>query len=85
MSMIEVQTKFKTLFPECLPPNKTKIRKKMYERNGTSLNLNKRRSERRITTRTQENMEVVQQVLERNQGRIRARRNELGISPSSFC
>ena len=47
--------------------------------------MNKERSERGITTRTQENIEVVRQALERNQGRINARRNGLGIPPSSFC
>ena len=43
---------------------------KMYERDGTSLNMNKRRSGRRITTKAEENIEVVRQALERNQGRI---------------
>ena len=64
-----VQTNFRTLSSECLPPNKTTIRKnvKTYERDDTSLNMNKERSGRRITTRTQENIEVVRQALERNQ------------------
>ena len=43
---------------------------KMYERDGTSLNMNKRRLGRRITTKAEENIEVVRQALERNQGRI---------------
>ena len=47
--------------------------------------MNNERSGRRITTRTQENTEAVRQALERNRGRIMARRNRLGISPSSFC
>ena len=43
------------MFPESLPPKKTIIRKnvKKYESDDTSLNLNKGRSESRITTRTQ--------------------------------
>ena len=56
----------------------------MYERDGTSLNMNKGRLGRRITTRTQGNIEAVRQALERNQERISARRSGLGISPSSF-
>ena len=37
----QVQTKFRTLFPESLPPNETTIWKnvKKYERDGTSLNM----------------------------------------------
>ena len=41
--------------------------------------MNEIRSGRRISTRTQKNIEAVRQ------GRISARRNGLGISPSSFC
>ena len=72
----QVQTKFRTLFPERLPPNKTTIRKnvKKYERNGLSLNKNKGRPGRSIATRTQENIEAVRRVLERNQGRIRCKK-----------
>ena len=47
--------------------------------------MNKRSSERKITTRKQENMEEVRQAVERNQGRISARRNGFRISPSLFC
>ena len=47
--------------------------------------MSKGRSGRRIANRTQENIEAVRQALERNQGRISARRNGLGVSPSSFC
>ena len=68
-SYSQVQTKFRTLFSERLPPNKTTIRKnvKKYERDDTYLNMNKGRSGRRITTRTQENIEAVRQALETNQ------------------
>ena len=64
----QVRTKFRTLFPERLPPKKTTIRKsvKKYDRDGSSVNMNKGRSGRRIITRTQENIEAVRQVLERN-------------------
>ena len=82
-SYSQVQTKFRTLFPECLPPNKTTIWKNVenYGMDGTSSNINKGRSGNRMTTRTQENFEVVWQVLERNQGIIIERRNGLGILP----
>ena len=67
------------MFPEPLPPNKTTIQKnaKKYERDG--------RSGRRTTTRTQENIRAVWQVLKRNQGRISVRRNGLEILPMLFC
>ena len=54
----QLQTKFTTTFPECLPPDKTIIPKKVkkYERDGTSLNMSKGRPARIITTRTQENI-----------------------------
>ena len=72
------------MYSERLPPNKTTIRKnvKKYEKDGTSFNMNKARSGRRITTRTQENIQAVWQALEKNHGRISARRNGIGISPS---
>ena len=47
--------------------------------------MNKGKSERRTATRTQEIIEAVCQALERNQGRITARKNGLAISPSLFC
>ena len=64
-----------------------------------TLNMNKERSGRRITTKNskilkrygkhpkkmQQNIEAVRQASEKNEGRISARRNGLGISPSSFC
>ena len=83
----QFQTKFRTLFPERLPLNKTTIRKnvKKYEKDGTYLNMNKGRSGRRITTRTQENIETVREALDSNQERISGRRDGLGIPLSSFC
>ena len=80
----QVQTKFRTLFPECFPRNKTTLWKnvKKYVRDDTPLNVNKGRSGRRITTRTQENIHAVWQALEKDQGRISARRNGLRILPS---
>ena len=47
--------KFRTFFPESLPPNKTTIQRnvKKHERNSTSLSMDNRRSGRRITIRTQ--------------------------------
>ena len=68
----QVQTKFRILFPERLPPpNKT-------------LNMNNERSRRGITTRKQNN-EAVQQASVKNEKRISIRRNGLGTSLSSFC
>ena len=58
---------------------------KKYDRDGTSLNMNKGRSGRRISKRTQENIQVLRQALESNQGRTNARRHRLGISTSSCC
>ena len=58
---------------------------KSFEKDDTSLNMNKGRSARRITTRAQQNIETVWQALEKNQGKISVRRNGLGTSPSSFC
>ena len=86
-SYTQIQTESRILFPERLPPNKTTSQKivKKYEKDGTSLNMNKGRSGRRVTTRTQENTEMVQKALEQNQERISARRNGLQILPSSFC
>ena len=47
--------------------------------------MNKGRSKRKITTTTQENIAAARQSLERNQGRISARRNGLGILPNLFA
>ena len=58
---------------------------KSFEKDDTSLNMNKGRSARRITTRAQQNIETVWQALEKNQGKISVRRNGLRISPTSFC
>ena len=81
------QTHFRILFWEHLLPSRTTIWKnvKRYERDSTSLKMNKGRSRRRITTKTKENIEAVQQALEGNQGIISARRHGLGIPPSSIC
>ena len=70
----QVQTKFRALFPERLPPPPNK-----------TLNMNKERSRRRITTRKQQNIEAVQQASKKNEERISVTRNGLRISPSSFC
>ena len=54
----QVQTKFRTLFPERLPPNKTTTRKNV--ENYESMR-GMARSGRRITTKKQENIEAVRQ------------------------
>ena len=61
-SYSQVKTKFRTLFPKRLQPNKTKIQ-------GNVKKYVKRRSGRRNTTRTKENIDALQQALERNQGK----------------
>ena len=52
--------------------------------NATCHNLNKERSGRQRTARTQSNINAVTQSLQQN-GRRSARRNGCGVSPSSFC
>ena len=54
----QVQTKFRTLFPELLPLNKTMIRKMLKRMRGMA-HLQTWISGKIITTRTQENMEAL--------------------------
>ena len=72
-----VHTKFRTLFPELLPPNKTTVWKRWH--------MNKEGSGRRITARIQESIKVAWQALKINQEIISPRKNGSGILPSSFC
>ena len=50
---------------------------KKYEREGTSLNINKERSGRRKTVRTKETMKAVRLYVENNARNISCRCNEL--------
>ena len=65
----QVQTKFRTLFPERLPPSKTTILKyiKKYERDDTSLNMNKEDQGEELPQVQKKILKAVRQVLERNQ------------------
>jgi hypothetical protein len=54
-----------------------------YKTEGTSLNLNKGRSGRRRTGRSDENVRRVQEILTENP-QISARKNGLNISKSTF-
>ena len=81
------QIHVRILFRERLPPSRTTVWEnvKKYERDSTSLKMNKGRSGRRITTKTKENIGAVRQALEGNQGIISAIRHGLGIPASSCC
>ena len=59
-SYLTVQNLFREQFPDRGPPSKTTIWKNVqkYQEHGTSLNLNKNRSGRRRTVRSEENIEA---------------------------
>ena len=75
---------FQEQFPNREPPAKSTIYRnvKKYSEEGTSLNLNKGRSGRRRTVRTQENIARVRQGLEQNPN-LSTRRNDFEMSQSS--
>ena len=73
---------FQNVYHQIKPQFKN-VRK--YQRDVTYLNMNKGRSNRKITTTTQEDIEVARQSLERNQGKISASRNGLGILLNLFA
>jgi len=79
-----VQERFRVAFPGRNPPAKSTIQHNVakYDRDGTSLNVNKGRSGRRRTVRTPPNIQRVQAVLA--QPGVSCRRNTLGIGKSSF-
>jgi hypothetical protein len=76
---------FQQRFPERNPPAKRTIYQnvKKYRNNGTSLNLNRGHSGRRISARTPENIELVRNSLNDNPT-VSTRRNEIPISRSTF-
>ena len=84
-SLQEVANRFGERFPEHPVPVKSTIWKNVrkYQREGTSLNLNKGRSGRRRTARTDDNIRAVQELLDRDPN-VSVRRNGLGIAPSTF-
>lgn len=69
------------------PPSKATLPRNIpkYQLNGTSLILKKGTSGSCVTDRTAENIQVAQEPLEVNNGRLSVRRNGLVISASSFC
>ena len=82
-----VRDQFRLAFPGRNPPANSTIQHNIqkYERDGTSLNVNKERSGRRRSVRTDANINRVRQVLNQQQRqRISCRRNTLGMTKSSF-
>ena len=84
-SLQQVSEAFGQRFPDRAIPAKSTLWKNIrkYQREGTSLNLNKGRSGRRRTARTDENIRAVRELLQRDP-HVSVRRNGLGIRPTSF-
>ena len=76
-SIVEVSRIFRERFPGTEPPNKTTIFRnvKKYFDHGTSLNVFKKKSGRRKTGRSQENIDLIQEALEENPTTITSRVN----------
>lgn len=85
-SFLAVKEAFLQQFPERNPPSTSTIQRNVekYEREGTSLNLNKKRSGRRRTTRSQENIEQVRLFIAAQPQGVSCRRNPIGISKTAF-
>ena len=85
-SIAAVQNAFRPRFPDRNPPTKRTVMKNVrkYSEAGTSLNLNKGNSGRRRTTRSEENIAAVRDLLQQNPGNVSARRNPLPISRTGF-
>ena len=85
-SIAAVQNAFRARFPDRNPPTKRTVMKNVrkYSEAGTSLNLNKGNSGRRRTTRSEENIAAVRDLLQQNPGNVSARRNPLPISRTGF-
>ena len=80
-----VRRNFGQIFPERISPTKKTVRKTVqkFNEHGTTLNRNKGNSGRKRTARTQENVEMVQNVIDENP-RSTIRRNENGLSATTF-
>ena len=80
-----VREAFVLQFPQRNAPSKKTIYKnvKKYQENGTSLNLNKGHSGRRITARTPQNIQVVRDALNANPN-VSTRRNGVPVSRRTF-
>ena len=85
-SYLQTQEAFHLMFPDRDPPTKKTIwlNVRKYEAEGTSHNLNKGRSGRRKSARTEENIEAVRQQLEHHPHQTSARRNGVGLTQASF-
>ena len=80
---------FREQFPDVrCPSSRTVLRNvQKYNQHGTSHNLNKGRTGRRQTARTEENIQAVRDLINDNQPDgeiISARRNGLGLSSATF-
>ena len=84
-SIKQVQVLFAERFPDRRSPSKPAIWKNVrkYQEEGTSLNLNRGRSGRRITVRTQGNIENVRIILQQN-ANVSIRKNNSQLSRSTF-
>ena len=81
----DVREAFRLRFPQRNAPSKKTIytNVKKYKEKGTSLNLNKGRSGRRVSIRTPENIQLVRDTLNGNPN-VSTRRNGLPISRRTF-
>ena len=80
-----VRRNFEQIFPERISPTKKTVRRTVqkFNEHGTTLNRNKGNSGRKRIARTQENVEMVQNVIDENP-RSTIRRNESGLSATTF-
>ncbi len=84
-----VLQRFREEFPDVRCPSRGAVYKNVhkYSESGTSRNLNKNRSGRRRTARTNDNIEAVRNVIQNQQQihqLVTARRNGLGLSSATF-
>ena len=84
-SLSQVAQDFSEKFPESNVPNKTTIWKNVrkYREEGTSLNLNRGRSGRKKTARSDANIAAVRMLLDENPN-VSGRRNPLQLSQVTF-
>lgn len=84
-SYVQTQQRFRNRFPGVRVPAKSSIADmcEKFRHHGTVENRNKTRSGRRKTVRTPANVANVQRVLRQNP-RVSARRNPMGMAKSSF-
>ena len=85
-SFVTVRQAFQRQFPGVNPPSKSTIFRNVqkYQNEGTSKNLNKERSGRRRTARSQQNVQQMRQLLAQQPNGLSCRRNPTGLSKTSF-